>query len=873
MHDFADAPGWLSLLLTTVAGIWYLQRTLPGKVIHALAGLGLGGGVLIACQTHSFGIFAGGEWAEYHLLLASWTASTVLLLAITFATNAWRPVLLQKMNLPQHFSIDLTKTWISALSLLAAALVVRSCSEDISGVWWSLNAVAVLVVVAGAIAIWMRSAEHVVFSGLLMNLAGVAAWFAFGERNIANCLVFQIFCLTAAAAIWTLLDILRLDLVPHFTITSNNDKKNLPFAHLAICVAICFLATPTFYGVFGEINGFGHDSLGQLGWIALATILGVLAIMLWDRRAGYAWLGFYLTGIIALGMYWLKLSLSSDMLIWRAGCDLAAYAVITALIGRFMLAIRRAGRYLLIPDGQHRWVGGWFTPLQAVLIVVDSLLCIWMAIDPRFMNLGKDTALFGLGGSYAGASGLLMLLGAAILMAAQTGKKLRDNWQFAAFVAGLLFMASVRWAMLDPTDRLIASAPWLHRSISLLLSAAMMCMLTTFGLPQVAKRFWAPFFPANPANPKSTWSDAGRKILPYFAGLTLLMLAIVLVHEGLLFTPDHCVPVTISETLVVAGVMAAMLVLALIFALREDLDPLKLSENGRQLYVYVAEVLVALIWLHIWWTHPDLLRLRIMRKYWMFIITLVAFAGAGLSEFFHRRKLPVLSRPLERTALFLPVLPVLGFWLITPYALNWGLIGRSPWLWLLIASFYGTMAYMRRSPVCGVLAILTGNMGIWTALMLGDISFFKHPQLWLIPIALCALVAEFLNHQRLSKTQSTVFRYVALSTIYISSTADIFIAGIGHSFLLPMALLALAVGGALLGVFLRIRSFLILGIVFLVLDIITLIRTAQVVLDQSWPWIVSIILLGLAIIAVFGFFEKRRNDVLAAMEKLKTWER
>jgi hypothetical protein len=385
--------------------------------------------------------------------------------------------------------------------------------------------------------------------------------------------------------------------------------------------------------------------------------------------------------------------------------------------------------------------------------------------------------------------------------------------------------------------------------------------LNVFGIFQVGQE-----------NSKSTWSDAGRKILPYFAGLTLLLVAIVLAQEGWLFVPESSSPVSIFEMFVVAGVMATMLALVLVFALRKDSDPLKLSETGRQAYVYAAEVLLALIWLHIWMTHPDLLHLRIMRKYWMLIITLVAFAGAGLSEFFHRRKLPVLSRPLERTAMLLPLLPALGFWLIAPGNLNWGLIGRTPLLWFLIGGFYGTMAYMRRSLVCGALAVLTANMGLWIMLMLGDISFFKHPQLWLIPIALCVLVAEFMNRERLSKTQSTIFRYAALSTIYISSTADMFIAGIGQNFWLPIVLMLLAVAGALLGVLLRIRSFLILGIVFLVIDILSLIRYAAVDLGQTWLWYVSMIALGAAIIAVFAFFEKRRNDVLAAMQKLKKWE-
>ena len=56
------------------------------------------------------------------------------------------------------------------------------------------------------------------------------------------------------------------------------------------------------------------------------------------------------------------------MIYWRAGSDLAGYAMVTALVGRFMPQIRRFGRYLLIPDGENRWAGNWFTPLQAILI-------------------------------------------------------------------------------------------------------------------------------------------------------------------------------------------------------------------------------------------------------------------------------------------------------------------------------------------------------------------------------------------------------------------------------------------------------------------------------------------------------------------------
>ena len=114
----------------------------------------------------------------------------------------------------------------------------------------------------------------------------------------------------------------------------------------------------------------------------------------------------------------------------------------------------------------------------------------------------------------------------------------------------------------------------------------------------------------------------------------------------------------------------------------------------------------------------------------------MAFAGTGLSELFHRLKLPVLSTPLHRTALLLPLLPAIGFWFQEKPDTPFGLMYRTPDVWFIIGAFYGLLAYMRRSLGCGVLAVLTANIGLWVALDQFDIGFLEHPQLWLIPIAL-----------------------------------------------------------------------------------------------------------------------------------------
>jgi hypothetical protein len=54
--------------------------------------------------------------------------------------------------------------------------------------------------------------------------------------------------------------------------------------------------------------------------------------------------------------------------------------------------------------------------------------------------------------------------------------------------------------------------------------------------------------------------------------------------------------------------------------------------------------------------------------------------------------------------------------------------------------------------------------------------------------------------------------------------------------------------------------------------ILTMIWHAAEDLGHTWVWYVSGIILGIGIITMFAIFEKRRNDILATLEKLRTWE-
>ena len=118
---------------------------------------------------------------------------------------------------------------------------------------------------------------------------------------------------------------------------------------------------------------------------------------------------------------------------------------------------------------------------------------------------------------------------------------------------------------------------------------------------------------------------------------------------------------------------------------------------------------------------------------------------------------------------------------------------------------------------------------------------------------------------------AAALRYLGICVVYVASAAEMFVTGLGSSLWLPVVLAALCVAGVLAGILLRVKAFLFLGVSFLLLDVFTMIWHAAVNRSQTWLWWASGIVLGVAILALFAVFEKRRNDVLKLVDELKRW--
>jgi hypothetical protein len=191
---------------------------------------------------------------------------------------------------------------------------------------------------------------------------------------------------------------------------------------------------------------------------------------------------------------------------------------------------------------------------------------------------------------------------------------------------------------------------------------------------------------------------------------------------------------------------------------------------------------------------------------------------------------------------------------------------------LTSGALYAVLAGLRRSLGIGVLAVLALNGSLWYLLQhTPGLGIARHPQLWFIPPSLAVLVAARLNRERLHKEQETAIHYACLLAVYLSSTADIFLIGVARAPWLPLVLAGLSVAGILVAFASRIRSFLLLGTGFLCLAMLTMVWHAAANLGWTWVWYVSGIVLGLAMITLFAFFEKKRHEMTAWLERLRSW--
>jgi len=878
--EFGAFGSWLALASATAAAAWFLRQFAPARLAHLFGCFGLGLGILAACYISPWDV--QGTWLTYHVLTAAWIAHGLVMLIVAVAAfPRMRAESLETRilaNAATDRSSNETRSsildpqssvflgWLHAIGLLILSLGLGSSLADPGRLYWSSGPVLAVSFLFGTMAMWQRRPLHVYASGALINVVGSLIWVAGDSHPWEGLAYVNVLSSAVAGGLWSALELWLRKRTPAVDIRGGRE----PFPHLAVILGLvlcCAMAILVFLSGCLDIPTLAS---GPLAWTALAALTGATILLLWDASADFPRLGLYVIGLSGILFALAGSRQAPPDLLWSFAVAAAPYILLTVLLARWLPEWDKLRTTLRLPKLPTAWQESWFVPTQLLVSAVVVTLTLWMSVS--FDGLAARLAA-------PMAVGILVMSG--ILLAWPAYQPSMSRWfrppalEYVTLALGTVAVIEIGWALLSPTGHDV-SWLWLHRNVMLMVALSLMTVLYGVGLSRVLR-------------PSSvTWADCGRRLGPWLGLLACVMLGMVLIQETIFYDgyvavsrlvavmlkldgaadmkaawPDE--PMAAAAIAIIACAIIGLIGAGLCFAVLPGRDPLGLSERGRTAYVYAAEVLLVLLLVHFKLTMPNLFKQGIFIHYWPFVLITIAFVGAGLSEYFRRKQLLVLAEPLERTGVFLPLLPVLAYWVL-PSASEYALV------WFLAGFLYGFMSIFKRSWRFALLGAVAANMGLWLLLQDSGFYFWKHPQMWVIPLALVVLVAEQLNQDRLKQAQSAGIRYFALIAIYLSSTADMFIAGLGNSWERPLALMVLSVLGVLVGMLLRIRAYLYLGGNFLVLVIATMIWHAGVDQHQTWILWSSGIVLGVAIYALFMYFEKRRQNVLHLVEKLKKWD-
>ncbi len=605
----ASPAGLLAVGLAAVA-LWLTTR--PNSLAltpHHLGGLGV---VAVGLSTAIAARIDDGGWQAYHTMLV---VSALAGWAMVWAPAAWRSI-----------------AWAIVFAALTSLFALRELSTGKTAPnwpWWSLAGLLSVYGVLLSIAWHNRRRWPVWLSAPVLALAGNVWWWnltTMGARERFLDFLYSNVVFVSLAAIVSVI-------IEHAWRRTTDD--NSPPSHrilglhrAAVWVGLTVLLLAVVIDLF---EGSAKDTW-WVGYMALGALLTAIVASLWDPHVRWPVPAFYCLGLAAVGRYLGSLDLKEQLFTWAFTLALSAFVLATSYLWERRAAIAGTAIRLGAPAHLHERLDSqvWMLGANGVAILVVLLGVVAVL-------LGNEVFSHRMTGAYG-------VLACALGLAFMASGRVETVLRYLALAAGAAFAVAFAWAWIPPSlpaaemNRLVAAAVAL---------AAVIPLYST-----VLVKFW------KKANP---WTLAAQRTIPTLVALAGGLLVVTLAAEVFYFTDGQSIPLAWPAILAVALALAALVISSLAAALIPGRDPLGLTERGRTAYVYAAEVFLGLLFLHVRVTMPWLFT-GFFARFWPFIVMLIAFGGVGLSEWFARRKRTVLSEPLGNTGVFLPLLPVIGYW-------------------------------------------------------------------------------------------------------------------------------------------------------------------------------------------------------------------
>jgi hypothetical protein len=344
---------------------------------------------------------------------------------------------------------------------------------------------------------------------ICLGLAGTLWWFAEGSHDVVKLLQINATCLGLGALLAS------RDQMGLRSTAGDRASRRARAAFLATRFAVAMFAVAVGIRVVRDLADLPRTSLTAWDWLAAVTTTTALIVQLPGARTGFASRALYVVGLGVIGMLLVLRDLSpGTYFVWTGICELTGFVLVAALAGWVPSRWPARGRHLRATERHRPGRDTWFCTLQAILAAISLPLIVWIALDSRFDRMGEGHALLGLAGRLASCPAALILLGGTIVMAWQTVGRWRSAWQYSSFAAGVLFTTVIGWSRIDQASH----ALWSQRFSNLMITAAMMTLLTRFGLSRVL-----PY--------SGDWLVRARRAAPAFAGLAVLMFLLALISR------------------------------------------------------------------------------------------------------------------------------------------------------------------------------------------------------------------------------------------------------------------------------------------------------------------------------------------------------
>ncbi len=735
--------------------------------------------------------------------------------------------------------------WSFASAVIVALFAIRlliDIPDELPPVITLIASAVLLIAVSlfarNRLAMWLAAA-----AGQLA--VAVTWWFVLGHTDLLD------FSLVMAMAL-ALPNIIWIPMIRRWNIRRENDSEEskyvdcpLPTISILLALSVISIISFSWIGLSLVFPGIGTPNHGLMALTILSVAIALYSNF-WRRHSHWVFMGLFVLGLNVVSLFLQVLDVRTETLTWCLPAALSMFSLIASyVISRRVAIFDELSRYRLLPTVEKNELTkapvSYIVAILAVTAIVVGVgfFAQFQSTNPLLRELAAQAILV-----QAVALAILIERDAKSALSDKL-KSLFDSIRNIALSTAVLGAIAAGWSWL-PADQ------WSMINRLAVIGAATSVLALVYSLI-LYRIVWF-----------SDWQSNIRKFSPLLLVVSAMAVVATIAVEGYYYWQNDYTAIWLAAVATI-GTLVVLTTVSLKAAFDDDFNAFGLQGPAREIYVYATQIFAVLFVIHIRLTWPALFSGWFV-SVWPLLLLVVAFAMLGISHWSQRKGLTTIANPFRNSGVLVSLLPAVGYWAL-PSSIDYS------FTLAMLSIGYGVVAVARRSVIFGAMAVITGNMAFWFLLHQQSIEFLEHPQIWLIPVSLLVLIAAQLNKSQLSAQQLTGIRYAAATAIYVSSTAEIFIHGVGTAPWLPVVLAALSIIGIGAGIGFQVRAFLWFGLNFLLVAMFTVIWYAAVDLQQTWIWYLCGIISGIVIITIFAIFEKRRNELLKWFGGLKQWER